>query len=73
MLFDIPETFAKQWWHLRAVPAQYPYLIGALLGIAAIGFISANRKVHAVLSVTWLPALLGYEFLSALGRIVGRL
>ena len=72
-LFDIPETFAKQWWHLRAVPAQYPYLIGALLGIAAIGFISANRKVHAVLSVTWLPALLGYEFLSALWRIVGRL
>ena len=73
MVLDIPETLGKQWWHLRAVPAQYPYVISSLLGIGVIGFVSANRKVHAVLSVIWLPLMLGYEFLSALGRIVGHL
>lgn len=37
MLLDIPETLGKQWWNLRAVPAEYPYLIGSLLGIGTIG------------------------------------
>ena len=72
MLLDIPETLGKQWWHLRAVPEQYPYVIGCMLGIGVIGFSTANRKVHAVLSVIWLPLMLGYEFLSELRRIVGR-
>ena len=72
MLLDIPETLGKQWWHLRAVPGPYLYVVSGLLGIGLIGFSTANRKVHAVLSVIWLPLMLGYEFLSALSRIVGR-
>jgi hypothetical protein len=68
-LMDIPETLQKSFWHLRPVPAPYPYLLTCSLVISVIGLITANRRVHGVLCVTWLLLTLGYLFFSSFERI----
>jgi hypothetical protein len=71
-LMDIPETLRKGLLHLRPTPEVYPYVITGLLLISAIGFISANRRVHGVLCVSWLLLTLSYLFFSSLERIAAR-
>jgi hypothetical protein len=71
-LMDIPETLRKGLLHLRPMPEVYPYVITGLLLISAIGFISANRRVHGVLCLSWLLLTLSYLFFSSLERIAAR-
>ena len=68
-LMDIPETMRKGVLHLRPVPAVYPFVIAGFLVMGGIGFITANRRVHAVLCIIWLLLTLGYLFFSSLERI----
>lgn len=68
-LFDIPETLNKGVQGLRPMPAAYPYVISVLLLSSLVGFVSRNRRVHAVLPIVWLVTLLGYWFLSSLEHI----
>jgi hypothetical protein len=68
-LMDIPETLQKSVFHLRPVPAVYPYVVGGFLLISCIGWITANRRVHGVLCVAWLLLFLGYMFFSSQERI----
>ena len=71
-LIDIPETAAKQVDGLREVPAQYWVAAPAFLAIAAVGWATKRRGVHAVLAPAWLAVLVGYEVFSALDQIVAR-
>jgi len=68
-LMDIPETMRKSWLHLRPMPPVYPYVITGFLVMSAIGWITANRRVHSVLCVAWLLLTLSYLFFSSLERI----
>jgi hypothetical protein len=70
LLLDIPETLAKQTAGLRAVPVQYRIFIPFALALAGTGFLSGNRRVHAVICVAFLLALLSYETLTSLDRIL---
>src|SRR6476469_4318805 len=69
-LLDIPETAAKQLDGLRAVPTPYLIVAPAFLTIAAAGWWSPSRRVHAVLAPAWLAVLISYEVFSSLERIV---
>jgi len=71
-LIDIPETAAKQVDGLRAVPSQYWVVAPAFITIALVGLFVNRRNIQAVTAPLWLTILLGYEFLSALDRIVAR-
>jgi len=68
-LLDIPETLAKGMVHLRAVPAQYALFISVILAIEIIGLISDNRRVHAILCLSWLAAISCYITFSAVETI----
>jgi len=69
-LMDIPEVLVKARLGLRPMPAQYPLVISALIGIGFVGLLSSNRRVHAALPIAWFAVLYGYELLSAIHRIV---
>lgn len=71
-LMDLVETLQKSSWHLRPVPGLYPYVIAGFLLISGIGLITANRRVHSLLCVTWLLIALSYTFLSSFERIGAR-
>jgi hypothetical protein len=62
VLMDIPETLVKATAHLRAVPAQYPFLIAALITISVTAMLSSRRHVQGVLGIAWLLVILGYLF-----------
>ena len=70
LLLDIPETLAKQSEGLRSVPAEYKVLIPFSLTLAVTGFLSSNRRVHGVIAVAFLVAMIAYETLTSLNRIV---
>jgi hypothetical protein len=59
-LVDIPETVLKETMGLREVPTAYFVFVGAWLLVAVAGFVSTNRKVHAVLAVGWPLMVLTY-------------
>lgn len=70
ILMDIPETLVKGTAKLRAVPDQYVFLIVTLLSITLVALLSKTRRVHAVLSVLFLAAMLGYVlFIPLMSRI----
>lgn len=71
-LLDIPETLRKGVLHLRPTPQPYPYIITGLLLISLTGFLTANRRVHALLCLSWSVLVLGYLFFSSLERIAAR-
>lgn len=71
-MIDIPETAAKQVDGLRTVPGQYFFAAPAFLAIAAIGWATQRRSVHAVLAPAWLAVLIAYELFSALDQIVAK-
>jgi hypothetical protein len=72
LVYDIPETLAKQAAGLRAVPIQYELFIPFTLALAVAGLLSVNRRVHAGIAIGFLLALVSYETLSALDRILTR-
>ncbi len=73
LLMDIPETLVKGAEHLRAVPHQYLFLSASLLAITLVAMLSSRRRVHALLSIAWLVATLGYLFfIPLMSRIAGR-
>ena len=71
-LIDIPETLSKGSTHLRDVPKQYVLYIPITLTIVGIALVSKNRRVHAVLSVSWLALILAYLAFTSLSRIVAQ-
>ncbi len=72
-LMDIPETIEKGTLHLRAVPGEYPVLMGVLVAISIAGMISRRPRVHGVICVAWLLATFGYSvFIPIMSRIVAR-
>jgi hypothetical protein len=72
VLLDIPETLVKGAKHLRPVPAEYPYLISALLVICVAALLTSKRRVHAALSIAWILLSLGYMFyVPVMNKIVG--
>ena len=73
LLFDVPETLAKQTAGLRSVPAQYMVFIPFALALAVTGFLTTNRRAHALISLAFLLAALSYETLSSLDRIIATL
>lgn len=70
LALDIPETALKGVDHLRAVPAQYILFLPSALLLAAAGWLTANRRAHGLIAISWLAALLGYLTLSSLQRVV---
>jgi hypothetical protein len=72
LLFDVPETIAKQTAGLRGVPVQYVVFLPLCLVIGVTGWASANRRLHAGLAVAYLTLLTAYLTLSSLDRIVVR-
>ena len=71
-LIVIPETLQKGVTHLRDVPKQYVLYIPVTLTIVVIALISNNRRVHAVLSLSWLALILAYLAFTSLSRIVAQ-
>jgi hypothetical protein len=69
-LLDIPETLAKGVDRLRDVPVEYCVFLPLMLAINIAGIWTANRRVHAVLSVGALTAMILYLTLTSLDRIV---
>ena len=69
-LMDIPETLAKSADHLRDVPREYLVFLPVMIGFNVIGLVTANRRIHAVLGVTWLAVFVAYITLTALDKIV---
>lgn len=72
VLWDIPETLQKAVMHLRPLPGIYWYFIASLVLICIIGLLTDKRPVHAALCIAWFLLMLGYEFLSSVGRIAAR-
>ncbi|MBV9345910.1 MAG: hypothetical protein JOZ03_13085 [Gammaproteobacteria bacterium] len=68
-LMDIPETMGKQLYHLRPMPAFYPYLVAVLLLIGVVGMVSSNRRLHAVMATLWFAILASYVSLSVIAHI----
>lgn len=68
-LFDIPETLFKATDHLRGVPPQYIVFVPYMVAISIAGLVTANRRVHAVLSLLWLFGISAYLLFSSLDRI----
>jgi hypothetical protein len=71
-VLDIPETLLKGAANLRAVPPQYVLFVPTIITIAAIGTLSRDRRVHALLAVAWLAAMLAYMNFSSLEKLVAR-
>jgi hypothetical protein len=69
-LLDIPETLAKAGAHLRDVPRQYEYFVPTMLLICVVGLGSTNRRVHGVLCLAWLAAIIAYLTFTSLEKIV---
>lgn len=69
-LIDIPETLSKGIVHLRNVPAQYILYIPVALAIMLIALVSNSRRVHGILSLSWLALILAYLAFTSLSRIV---
>jgi len=59
-LVDIPETMLKEILELRPAPDGYLGLVAFWLVTAAVGMLTENRKVHAVLAIAWPVVTLGY-------------
>lgn len=68
-LVDIPETVLKETEGLRDVPFEYPFIVAFLLVLSAVGFATANRKVHAALPILWFVAGITNLLVSSLGSI----
>jgi len=70
LLLDVPETLTKQVAGLRSMPVEYKVLIPFSLTLAVTGYLSSNRRVHGVIAIAFLLAMIAYETLTSLNRIV---
>ena len=59
------------YFNLRPVPREYWLFIPTALILTMVALFTANRRVHAGLSIAWLLALLCYMIFSSLDRIAG--
>lgn len=66
---DIPETLVKETSGLRETPPEYFWFVALELSIAATGFVTSNRIVHALLPFAWLVLTLFYALASIIGFI----
>ncbi len=68
-LMDVVETVEKQVLSLRNVPREYIVFVPLILAIFVIGMISRSRRVHAVLAVATLIAVVAYPVLTKIASI----
>ena len=69
MLMDMVETVEKQDLSLRNVPSEYIVFLPLILVIYIIGMTSRSRRVHAVLAVATLIAVVAYPALTKIASI----
>ena len=69
LLYDVPETVAKQTAGLRGVPVQYGIFIPVAMALAATGLLTTNRRIHGAISLAFLVSILSYETLTVIDRV----
>ena len=69
MLMDVAETVEKQVLSLRNVPREYIGFVPLIVAIYLVGMFSKNRRVHAVLSIASLVAIVAYPVLTKIASI----
>lgn len=66
---DVVETVEKQTMSLRNVPREYIVFVPLILLIYVIGMASRSRRVHALLAVATLVAIVAYPVLTKIASI----
>lgn len=68
-LLDIPETLGKEITGLRDVPPRYFIFVAAVIGLAIVGMVTSNRRVHTALPIAWLMLVGSFIGLTAVSVI----
>jgi hypothetical protein len=63
------ETVEKQVLSLRNVPREYIVFLPLILALYTVGILSRNRRVHALLAVATLIAVVAYPVLTKIASI----
>ncbi|HWI87007.1 MAG TPA: hypothetical protein VNT42_11890 [Sphingomonas sp.] len=69
LLCDVPETVIKSYDNLRAVPHEYLMFMPIMIGIAIVGLVARDRRIHGALCLSWLGVIVSYLTFTSLDRI----